>query len=250
MNFSPCLDIFFQNLPFTERVEAVSSLGFKQYEFWTWWDKNLDEIVEVSQRLDIQPVAYCTKFISLVDKTCREQYIDGLGETIENVNKTNTRVIISQVGDDVPGASRDEQLDSLIDGLKASARLLEETDIILAVEPLNTRYDHKGYFLYSSAETVEVLEAVNSANVKMLFDIYHQQIMEGDLINNIRNHIDYIAHFHMADVPGRHEIGTGEINFANVIKAIHESAFRGYMGIELFPLNPDHKEVLSDPLFT
>jgi hydroxypyruvate isomerase len=249
MNFSPCLDIFFKNLPFTKRLETVSSLGYKYYEFWTWWDKNLDEIVEVSQRLKIQPVAYCTRFISLVDKSCREQYIDGLGETIEHVNKTKTRVIISQVGDDVPEASRDEQLGNLIDGLKASARLLKGTDIILAVEPLNTRYDHNGYFLSSSTETVEVLKAVNSPNVKMLFDIYHQQIMEGDLINSIRNHIDYVAHFHAADVPGRHELGSGEINFPNVIKAIRQTAFRGCVGIELFPLNPDHKEVLRDPLF-
>ncbi len=249
MNFSPCLDIFFKNLPFTKRVEAVSSLGYKYYEFWTWWDKNLDEIVEVSQRLEIQPVAYCTRFISLVDKSCRDQYIDGLGETIEHVNKTRTRVIISQVGDEVLEASRDEQLGSLIDGLKASARLLEGTDIILAVEPLNTRYDHNGYFLSSSTETVEVLKAVNSPNVKMLYDIYHQQIMEGDLINSIRNHIDYIAHFHAADVPGRHELGSGEINFPNILKAIRQTTFRGCVGIELFPLNPDHEEVLSDPLF-
>jgi hydroxypyruvate isomerase len=249
MNFSPCLDIFFQDLPFTQRLEAVSSLGYKQYEFWTWWDKNLQEIAEVSQRLDIHPVAYCTKFVSLVDKTCRDKYIDGLGETIENAKKTDTRVIISQVGDEVAGTSREDQIISMIEGLKASSKLLAGTQIILAVEPLNTFYDHKGYFLFSSAETVEVLKAVDSANVKMLFDIYHQQIMEGNLINNIKKYMDYIAHFHIADVPGRHEIGTGEINFANIIKVINESAYRGCVGIELFPLNPDHKEVLSDPLF-
>lgn len=249
MNFSPCLDIFFQHLPFTQRLEAVSSLGFKRYEFWTWWDKNMEEILEVSQKLDLQPVAYCTKFISLVDRSSRARYLDGLGETIENARKTKTKVIISQVGDELPGIAREEQIESMIDGLRASAGLLQGTDIVLAVEPLNTFYDHAGYFLYSSAETVRVLEAVDSVNVRMLFDIYHQQIMEGNLINNIREYIDYIAHFHIADVPGRHEIGTGEINFANILNMINDSDYQGSVGIELFPLNPDHSEVLNNPLF-
>jgi len=249
MNFSPCLDIFFADLPFHKRMQMISSLGFRYFEFWTWWDKNIDEIAELSQRLDIQAVAYCTKFVSLVDRSCRRQYIDGLGSTIENAEKTDTKIIISQVGDEIPGISREEQCTVLIDGLVEASKLLRETDIILAIEPLNTFYDHKGYFLYSSAQTVEILRAVDSPNVKMLFDIYHQQIMEGNLINNIQKYVEYIAHFHVADVPGRHELGTGEIHFSNVLNAIRGLNYQGCVGVELFPLNTDHKDVLSNPVF-
>lgn len=149
----------------------------------------------------------------------------------------------------MPGTLRETQVQSLVEGLKESAKLLAGTDIILAIEPLNTYYDHQGYFLYSSEEAVEILKAVNSPNVKMLFDIYHQQIMEGNLVNNIKKYIHSIAHFHIADVPGRHEIGSGEINYPNVLNAIKETDYKGCVGIEFFPLNPDHKEVLDNPLF-
>ena len=249
MNFSPCLDIFFKNLPFNKRIEAIANLGYKNFEFWTWWDKNMDEVAEVSQKFDVRPVAYCTKFISLVDKTKRPNYIEALAETIENTKKTGTKVIISQVGDELPDTLRETQVESLVDGLKESAKLLDGTDITLAIEPLNTYYDHKGYFLYSSEEAADILKAVDSPNVKMLFDVYHQQIMEGNLVNNIKKYIDYIAHFHIADVPGRHEIGSGEINYPNIFNAIKETRYNGCIGIEFFPLNTVHKEVLHDPLF-
>jgi len=248
MNFSPCLDIFFEDLPFAQRLETVASLGYKQYEFWTWWDKDMIEIFELSQQLDLEAVAYCTRFISLVDKSRKAEYLDGLGETIENATKTNTGIIISQVGDELSGVAREEQIENMIEGLRAASELLGGTDIVLAIEPLNTIYDHTGYFLFSSAETVRIVQAVDSVNVRMLFDIYHQQIMEGNLINNISKHIDYIAHFHIADVPGRHEIGTGEINFPNVLKVIDQSSYRGSVGIELFPVDSDHWKVLSNPL--
>lgn len=249
MDFSPCLDIFFEDLPFAKRIENIANLGYKNFEFWTWWDKNMDEVAEASERYGVHPVAYCTKFISLVDISKRAEYIDGLAGTIENVKKTGTKIIISQVGDELPDTLRETQVESLIDGLKESAKLLEGTDIILAIEPLNTYYDHQRYFLYSSEEAVEIIKAVDSPNVKMLFDIYHQQIMEGNLVNNIKKHIDNIAHFHIADVPGRHEIGSGEINYPNVFKAIRETEYKGCVGVEFFPLNTNHREVLDNPLF-
>lgn len=93
MNFSPCLDIFFENLPFAERIKSIANLGYKNFEFWTWWDKNMDEVAEVSQKFNVHPVAYCTKFISLVDQTKRSEYIDGLAGTIENVKKPEQKLL-------------------------------------------------------------------------------------------------------------------------------------------------------------
>ncbi|WP_163338149.1 hydroxypyruvate isomerase family protein [Desulfopila sp. IMCC35008] len=245
MKFSPCLDIFFDDRPFGERIKAVSSLGYEQFEFWSWWDKDMDEIADLSQELKIGVAAYCTRFVSLVDPPRRSEYLEGLAESIENAWKTNTRILISQVGDELPGTARQDQLDTLAEGLKEAAGMLAGTDIVLAIEPLNTYYDHKGYFLSLSAEAVRVLKQVDSTNVKMLFDVYHQQIMEGDLVNNIRRYIDHIAHFHIADVPGRHEIGTGEINYPNVLAAIRESGYEGCIGLEFFPTARDHEEVLA-----
>lgn len=249
LKFSPCLDIFFKDLPFAERVEKIASIGYRNYEFWVWWEKNMDEVKEVTEKHDMNLVAFCTKFVSLVDASKRQEYLDGLGETIETAKKTNTRIIISQVGNELEGVSRDVQKQSLVDGLKESAKLLKGTGKVLAIEPLNLLYDHAGYFLARSDEATEILREVNSPDVKMLFDIYHQQITEGNLINNIKDYIDLIAHFHVADHPGRKEIGSGEINYPNIFETIDSLNYKGYVGIELFPENKNHEVVLKNSIF-
>jgi len=105
----------------------------------------------------------------------------------------------------------------------------------LVIEPLNVLVDHPGYYLTTSAEGFEILDEVDSPNVKLLYDIYHQQVTEGNLIATITSHIAQIAHFHVADVPGRHEPGTGEINWVNVLRAIDEAGYAGYVGLEYMP---------------
>jgi hydroxypyruvate isomerase len=118
--------------------------------------------------------------------------------------------------------------------------MLEKNGITAVVEILNTYVNHAGYFLYYVRDGAELIDRVGSPNVKLLFDIYHVQIMEGNLIENIRANIDRIGHFHIGDVPGRHEPGTGEINYRNVFKAIYElgDRFRGSAALEYSPLAP------------
>jgi hydroxypyruvate isomerase len=92
-----------------------------------------------------------------------------------------------------------------------------------------------GYYLASSHQAAEILKTVGSPNVKMLFDVYHQQITEGNLIVNLKQYMPYIGHIHTADNPGRHEYGTGEINYSSVFKAIDEAGYGGYVGLEYGP---------------
>lgn len=244
VHYSPCLDIFFKDLPFPERIKKAASMGYGFFEFWTWWNKDLDAVEKAMRESDMRAACFCTKFVSLVDASKRAEYIAGLEESIAAAKKLGAKNLISQVGNELP-ISRDEQKRSLIDGLMAAVPLLERAGITLLVEPLNTRYDHKGYFLARSDEAADIINAVSSPSVKMLFDIYHQQITEGDLINNIKKHLPIIGHFHIADHPGRHEIGTGEINYQNVLGAIHGSGYSGCVGIELFPLDADHERALK-----
>jgi len=105
----------------------------------------------------------------------------------------------------------------------------------LAVEPLNTLVDHVGYFLDSSEEGLRIVEEVASPAVGLLYDVYHMQIMEGNLIATIRRNVDAIYHVHIGDVPGRHEPGTGEINYANVLRALDEAGYDGWCGMEFSP---------------
>jgi hydroxypyruvate isomerase len=115
--------------------------------------------------------------------------------------------------------SREAQTQSLIEGLRACVPILEKEGVTLLIEPLNTRVNHQGYFLASSEEAFHIINQVGSPYVKILFDIYHQQITEGNVIANIRENIGLIGHFHAAGNPGRHELDNGELNYEQIFKA-------------------------------
>jgi len=248
MRYSICLDALYSGKDFIESMREIKSLGFNAFEFWAWWEeKDIDKINTARLELGLEVAAFCTKFVSLVDKTKRDVYIKGLKETIPVAKKLDCKVIISQVGDELKDITRAAQQLSMIDGLKEAASLLEGGDIILAIEPLNTRVDHEGYFMWQSDEAVDILDRVGSPNVKMLFDIYHQQIMEGDIIRRCLKNLDKIVHFHVAGNPGRHELDDGEINYPGIFKALDEAGYSGYIGVEYNPKR-DVKEGLRDLL--
>ena len=121
------------------------------------------------------------------------------------------------------------------EGLKRAHDVVSPHGVTLIVEPLNTLVNHQGYYLNHTAEAFEIMREVSSPNVKILFDIYHVQIMDGNLIDTIRKNIASIDHFHVGDVPGRHEPGTGEIHYGNVFKAIAASGFTGFVAMEYNP---------------
>lgn len=242
MKISVCIDAVYNGKNFTESMKEISLLGVKAFEFWSWWDKDLDEIKSGKDKLNLDVAAFCTKLVSLVDASKREEYINGLKESIEAAKFLGCKTLISQTGNDL-GIDRRIQKQSLIDGLKVCSPLLEEAGITLVVEPLNLFVDHAGYYLFSSSEGFEIVEAVGSINVKLLYDIYHQQIMEGNLIRNITSNIDKIAHLHAAGNPGRHELYLGEINYPEVFKAIDLTKYNGYVGFEYFPLEDPEKGI-------
>ena len=128
---------------------------------------------------------------------------------------------------------------SLVEGLREVAPLLEQSGITLVIEPLNERVNHPGYYLVRSDEAFQIIDEVNSNNIKVVFDIYHQQISEGDLIENIRKNIKKIGHFHAAGNPGRHELQKGEIAYAYVFDQIQAMGFTGYVGLEYWPTQSD-----------
>ena len=235
MKFSICLDAVFNEKNFIDGMKEIKTLGINDFEFWSWWDKDLDGILKVTEELNMNITALCTKFVSLVDSSLRAKYIEGLQESITAAEKLDCSILITQVGNEVQSMPREQQHENLVNGLKQCALFLEEAEITLVFEPLNTIYDHKGYYLYSSEEAFQIAEEVNSPRIKVLYDIYHQQVTEGNLINSITGNIDRIGHFHAAGHPGRNELYMGEINYPQVIEAIDRTSFRGYMGLEYFP---------------
>ena len=112
------------------------------------------------------------------------------------------------------------------------AHIAEEEGIMIVVEPLNILVNHMGYYLVTTEDAVRMIKAIDSPNCKILFDIYHQQISEGNVIRNIKDNIDLIGHFHIGDNPGRNEPGTGEINYENVFRAIRDTGYDRYLAFE------------------
>ncbi len=235
MKLSVCIDALFPGEDPREILPKVREAGGRAVEFWSWWDKDLDVLGEAVRKEGLEVSAFCTRLISLVDPSKRGEYRNGLADSIAVAKKLHCRSLITQVGNDT-GYSRALQHRSLREGLAEAARMLEPEGITLLVEPLNNHQDHPGYYLSSSLEGFELIEEVGSPNVRLLFDIYHQQITEGNLLTNIRRHISLIGHFHAAGVPGRHEPDTGELDYGRIARAIDETGFEGYMGLECFPL--------------
>ena len=248
MQLSVCIDALFRGQDFIQGVQTVKEAGIDTIEFWGWWDKDLESIRSAKDRLGMKIAACCTRFVSLVNPKLQEEYLAGLRETIAVAQRLGCDRIISQVGNTVPGLSREVQHQTLVAGLKRCVPLLEKSGITLLVEPLNTIVNHQEYYLYSSEEAFQIIAAVNSQQVKVLYDIYHQQIMEGNLITRISQNIGAIGHFHAAGNPGRHELTHGEINYPEVLRAIARTGYSGYVVLEYYPLEDPARgirEILS-----
>jgi hydroxypyruvate isomerase len=141
-------------------------------------------------------------------------------------------VIITQTGNEVEGVSRSSQRDEMVETLKYAAELCGRADVTLTVEPLNGLVDHSGHFLQHIDESVNVIDRVDSPHVKLLFDVYHQQITEGNVTRNLIRYLDRIHHVHIADNPGRLQPGTGELNYGYIIGKLKDAGYGGVIGLE------------------
>jgi hydroxypyruvate isomerase len=234
MDYSICIDSVFHGMGQEAALEGVKACGFQAFEFWSWWNRDLDALQKKATALGLECATFCQKIISLTDPAKREDYLAGLKESIAAAKKLGARTLISQLGDDT-GAVRQFQHRSIVAGLKAAAPLLEESGVTLLIEPLNGRIDHPGTYLEYSDEGFEIVDEVGSGNVRLLFDIYHQQITEGNIIQRITENISRIGYFHSAGIPGRNELDRGELDYRRIFSALAALGYNGFIGLEYFP---------------
>jgi len=233
---SVCIEMIFGELPFVERIQAVKEAGLPAFEFWGWSKKDLEAVRRAQDQTGLALSAFCVEYEgALVDSGCRDAFVAGVRSSLAPAKRMGVNTLIVTVGNALAGVPRETQHAAIVAGLRAAAPAAEDAGVTLVLEPLNTLVDHKGYYLATSAEGFQIVDEVNSPAVKLLFDIYHQQITEGNLIANITAGIDRIGHFHSADVPGRYEFGVGEINYKNVLARIDEAGYTGFVGLEYRP---------------
>ena len=240
-------------LPIPDALAKLSDLGYDAYEMFNWRDpKVLDTFLTEAPKYPNLACATLTSNKGVTAENCglvnpkeRDQFLKEMEAAMDVAKKFKCTRLVTLTGNEVAGMSREAMLDSAIAGLKAIAPSLEKNGITAVVEVLNTYVNHPGYYLYYVRDAAKLMDAVGSPNVKILFDIYHVQIMEGNLIPLIRQNIQRIGHFHIGDHPGRHQPGTGEINYRNVFKAIHDLGYEGYAALEYGPTIPLTLDLLN-----
>lgn len=245
---SGCAEALFPKLAFVDRIAAIRDLGLPAFEFWGFANKDIPAVRAAMDKTGMVVSSIsCDTAGPLVDPSKRSGFLPACKKSIEVAHLLGCKTLIVTVGQEIPGVSRAEQHRSIADGIKTVVSLVEDEGVTLVIEPLNVLVNHKGYFLATTAEGIGLVDEIGSPNVKLLYDIYHQQITEGNLIDTIRANVSKIGHFHMADVPGRHEPGTGEINYEQVFRAISETSYAGHIGLELWPIKPE-KEALASTI--
>jgi hydroxypyruvate isomerase len=237
--FAVNVEMWFTKLPFLERVKQSAALGFPAIEFWPWQGKDIDALAKLSKELDIA-IAQFTAWgfkPGLNDPKNHEAFVKAVADGCEVAKRLDCKMMTVVGGDDQPGMTQEQMHKNIIEGLKRAAPVAEKHEVMLILEPMNIRVDHKGHCLYGSAPAIKICAAVGSPMVKINWDLYHMHISEGDLCGHLREGMaaKQIGYLQLADHPGRNEPGTGEIHYNRVLKEAYDLGYRGYVGLECRP---------------
>ncbi|MBX7165254.1 MAG: TIM barrel protein [Pirellulales bacterium] len=235
--FAVNVEMWFKKLPFAERLKEAAALGFPAVEFWPWRGKDIDQIAGLAKELNLEIAQFTAwGFVpGMNDPKNHAKFVDEIKASCEVAKKLNCKKMTVVGGNDRKGISQEEMHQEIIKALKLVAPIAEEQDVMLILEPMNIRVDHKGHCLYGSAAPVRICREVGSTHVKINWDLYHMQISEGDLCGHLKEGWDQIGYLQLADHPGRHEPGTGEVHYNRVLKQAYELGYRDCVGLELNP---------------
>jgi len=228
----------FHGMPFGQRLEKVAEAGYHAvelvHEFKDWTDADYRRVNRKKRQLGITFDTTAGMTYGIGNPAQRDAFLKDLRGMLAVCDKLECPHLIVMSGNVVPGLTRAQQHNSCIEGLKRATDLVEGKNIKIFVENIDPE-ENPHYFLTSVAEGFEVMRAVNHPQVRFLYDFYHEQIAEGNLIEKLRKNIDYVGLCHIADVPHRHQPGTGEINYLNIYRALAELKYDRYIAMEFMP---------------
>ena len=229
----------YRDRPFDERLEKVAEAGYHtvelvdEYKKWSEAEFRAANAKRRSLGINVDAMAGLTKGVA--DPANRDTFLAELKSLIPTAHKLDCPAIIVLSGDRVEGVSHDAQHKACVDALKRGGDLAARHNITLLLENIDPQENPK-YFLTSVAEGFEIVREVNHPKVQFLYDFYHEQISEGNLIQKLEKNIDHVGLVHVADVPGRHEPGTGEINYANIYRKLMDLKYNRYVAMEFEPI--------------
>ena len=235
---SVCADTVFLEVPFEERVKKIADAGFL-VEFWGWQGR------DVSQFEHMHVAGFsATQKGRLVHPDDADPYVAGVAESTAIAKRIHAPMLIIHGGELGEGGKVTHNIPTnpathwitAYKSLCKIAALGKANDVTYCLEVLNTKVDHPGYSINRIEDAVSLVKEVNSPHIKILFDIYHTSLEEGNVADLLRAYHHSIGHIHVADVPGRHEPGTGEINYPFLARVLRDVGYEGVVGMEAFPL--------------
>ena len=245
MELGLCIEMALTRLPFRDRFQAAADVGFKNVEMWFVKDASYDGTPDELARLAEKANVKITNTVigapdgsiggGLTDPAKRETWLERARMTLDFNKEAGIPATIVCTGNRVDGMTDEAMAASVLEGLKPTVEMAEYAGVTLLLEPLNTTRDHPGYSLTSSDRGAEICRTLKSNRMRLLFDCYHMQIMEGDLVRRIERNMDVIGHFHGAGVPGRHEPYGGEIDYRSLLRQIEAFGYKGVFGLEYEP---------------
>jgi hydroxypyruvate isomerase len=230
--------------PFLDRFSMAAGAGFTAVEYLFPYEFDLREIKARLEDLGLIQALFnlhagdqaAKEWGTLSNPQRRAYFRWSFRQALDSASFLGCRRLNTMFGKRVSGVERDSQFDCAVENLCWAAPLAEQAGVTLLIEPLN-RTDFPDYALQLTTDAMAILQRVNHHNVQLQYDIYHAQMTEGNLIHTIASCLSHIGHIQLADVPGRHEPGTGEINYPTVLKALSELNYSGHVGLEYRPLN-------------
>ena len=240
--FAANLTMLFNEVPFLDRFAAARRAGFAGVEYLFPYEHDPNDIRRqldehgLAQVLHNPPAGNWSAgergIASHPDRVA--EFEDGVTRAIQYATALGCTQLNCLAGIAPAGVDQDRARATFVANLRGAARRLQDAGLRLLVEPINTR-DIPGFFLRTTAQALEIIGEVGSANLFLQYDVYHMQIMEGDLSVTLQRHLPRIAHIQVADPPRRNEPGTGEINFGNVFKLLDQLGYEGWIGCEYKP---------------
>jgi hydroxypyruvate isomerase len=243
LRFSANLSLLFGERDFLDRFGAAARAGFAGVEFHFPYAHDKAALSEVVLTSGVEVVLFNLpagtpeewaaggRGIACIPGR-KAEFQDGVGRAIEYAEALGCTRLNCLAG--IPDGAQGKAVDTLIDNLKFAAAVTQRANIQLMLEPLNTR-DNPGFLISTTTQAMQVIDAVASRNLFLQYDLYHAQVMEGDLARTLETLLPRIGHIQLADNPGRHEPGTGEINFPFLLRRLDELGYAGWVGCEYQP---------------
>jgi len=231
---------------FERKLEIAAQSGLDSVELVAehihWTDAQIAEMKKLARSLHlgmdtiIATPDWKQRPVSMVRPDQRDNFLADVRQAIVYAQKLEIPQIILMSGDEVPGRTHDEQYASLLESARRAGDLAAKANVTLIIEPLNAKVNHKDFFLTTCVEGLKLIRQVDNPHVRLLFDIYHEQVQNGNVVRTLTQAMPFVAVFHIADNPGRNDPGTGEMNYANIYKAIRKSGYSGYVTMEYLPV--------------